>query len=75
VDLRFSFDGRGRHWTEPRALVPADPARPQADSCGYTDLLALDRDTFLVVYSWFNRPGADGLPHKAVLARRVTVTR
>ncbi len=75
VDLRFSFDGRGKHWTEPQRLVPADASKPQADSCGYTDLLALDHNTFLVVYSWFNRPGADGLPHKAVLARRVTVTR
>jgi len=75
VDLRFSFDGRGEHWTEPRPLVPADASKPQADSCGYTDLLALDRDTFLMVYTWFKRPGADGLPHKSVLVRRVTVTR
>jgi hypothetical protein len=75
VDLRFSFDGRGKHWTEPRELVPADKEKVQADSCGYTDLLALDKDSFLIVYTWFKRPGADGLPHKAVLARRVTVTR
>ncbi len=75
VDLRFSFDGRGKRWTEPRRLVPADAAKPQADSCGYTDLLALDRNTFLLAYSWFNRPGADGLPHKSVLTRRVTVMR
>lgn len=75
VDLRFSFDGRGRHWTEPRTLVPADPAKPQADSCGYTDLLALDGDNFLLVYSWFKRPGMDGQTHKAILVRRITVTR
>ncbi len=75
VDLRFSFDGHGKRWTEPRKLVPADESKPQADSCGYTDLLALDNDTFLLVYSWFKRPGADGLPHKSVLVRRVTVKR
>lgn len=75
VDLRFSFDGRGKRWSEPRRLLPADISKPQADSCGYTDLLALDRDTFLLAYSWFNRPGADGLPHKSVLVRRVTVMR
>lgn len=75
VDLRFSFDGRGEHWSEPRRLVPADASKPQADSCGYTDLLPLDRDTFLLVYTWFNRPGADGRPHKAVLTRRITVAR
>ena len=38
-------------------------------------LLAIDRNTFLLIYSWFNRPGADGFPHKSVLVRRITVTR
>ncbi len=56
-------------------LVPADAANPQADSCGYTDLLPLDGNTFLLVYTWFNRPGADGRPRKSVLTRRITVTR
>lgn len=73
VDLRFSFDGRGRKWTEPRRLVPVVPPNVQADSCGYTDLVALDANTFLIVYSWFQRPGADGLPHKSILVRQVKV--
>lgn len=73
VELRFSADGRGESWTAPRALVPVAAADPQADSCGYTSLLPLGDDTFLVAYSWFNRPGADARPHKSILVRRVTV--
>jgi hypothetical protein len=45
----------------------------QADSCGYTSLIALDDDSFLIAYSWFKRPAADGTPRKAVLVRHVTV--
>jgi hypothetical protein len=73
VDLRFSFDHRGETWTEPHALVPLTSDDVQADSCGYTSLIALDDDSFLVAYSWFKRPGTDGQTHKAVLVRRVTV--
>ncbi|MCX6625876.1 MAG: sialidase family protein [Acidobacteria bacterium] len=75
VDLRFSFDGLGKHWTTPRPLLPPKPSGKPGDTCGYTDLVALDKSTFLVVYSWFERPGADGLPHKAILVRRVSVNR
>jgi hypothetical protein len=72
ADLSFSIDGRGEIWTTPTPLVPLASAGVQDDSCGYTGLLALDDDTFLVAYSWFKRPGADGIPRKAILVRRVT---
>ena len=73
VDLRFSLDGKGESWTAARSLVPLTSDNVQADSCGYTSLLALDEHSFLIAYSWFNRPGADGKPHKAILVRRVTI--
>lgn len=73
VDLRFCFDGRGVHWTDPQPLVPLTSADVQADSCGYTSLFAVDDDSFLIAYSWFKRPAADGTLRKAVLVRRVTV--
>jgi len=44
------------------------------DSCGYTDLAALDDHSFLVIYSWFKRPGTNGATHKAILVRRVEVS-
>ncbi len=73
VDLRFSFDGKGKRWTEARRLVPISAEGVQVDSCGYTGLVPLNDNTFLIVYSWFRRPGADGLPHKAILVRRVAI--
>ena len=72
VDLRFSCDGVGETWTEPQQLVPLTSDDVQADSCGYTSLIALDDDSFLIAYSWFKRPGKDGQLHKAVLVRRIT---
>jgi hypothetical protein len=73
VDLRFCFDGKGATWTDPQPLVPLTSDDVQADSCGYTSLIALDDDSFLIAYSWFKRPAADGTPRKAVLVRHVTV--
>jgi hypothetical protein len=73
ADLSFSLDGRGENWSTPQPLVPLSTAGLQDDSCGYTSLLALTDDTFLVAYSWFKRPGADGREHKAILVRRVTI--
>lgn len=72
VQLRSSTDD-GAHWSAPRELVPVASADVQADTCGYTSLLPLGDDSFLLAYSWFNRPGADGQPHKAILVRRVTI--
>jgi hypothetical protein len=74
AELRFSFDGRGESWSEPYRLVPIQSENVQGDSCGYTDLTPLDDHSFLVIYSWFKRPGADGATHKAVLVRRVEVS-
>ncbi len=73
LDLRFSFDGRGERWSDPHPLVPLSTDKGQADSCGYADLLPLDRNSFLVIYSWFKRPGRDGEPHKSILVRKVTI--
>lgn len=74
VQLRFSRSGLGDDWSDPVDLVPATSAKPDADSCGYTSLAALDRDTFLIVYSWFQKPDAENRPRKAVLARRIRLT-
>lgn len=75
VQLRFSADGGGQVWSDPWDLLAADPAKPQADSCGYTDLVALDRDSFLIIYSWFQKPDASGRPRKAILVRRIRAIR
>jgi hypothetical protein len=66
VHLSFSLDG-GRSWTEPRALIE------DWETCGYTSLLAVDRDRFLVAYTDYDLPDAQGRPCKSILARSVSV--
>lgn len=75
ADISFSWDGRGEHWSNPTPLVPVVGSGNQDDSCGYTSMLALDDETFLVTYSWFRKPAGDGRTRKAILVRQVKVTR
>lgn len=73
VQLRFSRSGMGDDWSPAHDLLAGDATKPHQVSCGYTDLVALDKDSFLVVYSWFRRPSADGSLRKTVLATTVRV--
>ncbi len=73
-ELLFSKDGRGETWSNQIDLVPLVGPDDEMDSCGYTSLLALDDDSFLVAYSWFKNPTEDGNTRKAIMVRRVTVT-
>ncbi|MCB1104993.1 MAG: exo-alpha-sialidase [Opitutaceae bacterium] len=73
ADLSFSSDGRGETWSEPHLLVPITSDYNQHDSCGYTSLLALDDNAFLVAYSWFQKPAGHGGTRKAIYVRRVRV--
>jgi len=73
AEVRFSFDKQARQWSAPYRLVPLTAPNVQADSCGYTDMVALDKDRFLIVYSWFKYPGTDGEARKAIMVREITV--
>jgi hypothetical protein len=69
VDLRFSTDG-GQSWSPATKLIPLpDPTKIQADSCGYTSLVPLGRDRFLIAYSWFTPPSG----RKSIFVREVRV--
>jgi hypothetical protein len=69
VDLRFSTDN-GKTWSAPKQLVPVpDATKIQADSCGYTSLLPLGKDRFLIAYSWFTPPSG----RKSIYVREVRV--
>ena len=48
--------------------MPPTSDKLNLDSCGYTSLAPLDSDTFLIAYSWFQKPDAEGRPRKAVLS-------
>ena len=66
VWLSFSLDG-GHTWTQKQAVLNSD------QTCGYTSLMALSKDTFLIAYSDFVRPNAKGEPAKAILVRKISV--
>lgn len=75
VWLSFACDGKGETWSEPLPVIAGDRARPQAHSCGYTNLLPLDDGTFLLAYCDFCHPATDGRTCKAILVRTVEVCR
>ncbi|MBM3762010.1 MAG: exo-alpha-sialidase [Acidobacteria bacterium] len=69
VDIRFSTD-YGVTFSDPTSLLPIpDRNKIQADSCGYTSLLPLGRDRFLITYSWFTPPSG----RKSILVREIRV--
>jgi len=78
ISLRFSNDPDCRVWSEPHVLH-----RPiglhytntgwQDSTCGYTSLVPLGPDRFLVVYSDFYHRDVNWTLHKAILAREVRV--
>jgi len=71
-----SFEGTGVRAGKHGLRV--DPAakgkRKQTRTSGYTSLLAVGRDSFLVAYDQFDRPDETGRPRKAILIRRVKVS-
>jgi BNR repeat-like domain len=72
VHMKFSGDGTGRKWTKPVSLVPARGNWSEL-SCGYTSLLAVGKDEFLIAYSDFKHRDAKGRERKAIMVRRVKV--
>jgi hypothetical protein len=81
--ISFSLDG-GYSWTEPRAVLykgQTDYARlvtkpVRADSNqtgGYTSLLELGKDSFLIAYTDFNYPNNNSQKCKTILVRRIVV--
>ena len=53
-----------------------DPeGRPrQTRTSGYTSLLSLGHDRFMIAYDQFDYPNADGHPRKTILVREITVS-
>lgn len=74
VWMRFSPDGSARKWTEPLAIIPGDIDHLTADSCGYTRMLAVSENSFLLTYSHFRHAGPDGKQCKAIFVRKITVS-
>ena len=69
--LRATQDPGGQTWSD-RVTVVA-PGEVGRDTCSYSDLLALDDHKAIIAYSDFAVTGADGLPHKSIMVRTVSV--
>lgn len=67
--LSFSLDG-GHSWTEPHAIMQVEPGK---GSCGYPWLTPVGDDSFLLSYTDFEWPNAQGEPCKTVIVRRIEV--
>jgi len=72
VWVSFSLDG-GYSWTKPLAVIAGDPGHRMKDSSGYTSMLPIGKDSFLLAYDDFLRPNAQGELCKSILVRRITV--
>lgn len=76
VQLRFNLDGSGEKWTEPiemLSFMKDDGGYNREVSCGYTDLLPIDDNTFFVVYSDFFEHNQKGEQRKAIKIRKIAV--
>jgi hypothetical protein len=67
--ISFSTDG-GHSWTKPYVII--DEAGKKS-SCGYTSLLALGRDTFLLAYGDIHCKNTAGEECKSILTKKITV--
>ena len=55
-------------------LIEGSAEEIHRHSCGYTSLLALDADRFLIAHSDFLHEDDAGRTRKAILVRRVSIT-
>lgn len=76
IQIRFSFDGTGREWTEPIDMIPFmndDGTYTRDVSCGYASVLEADDNSFYIVYSNFTTKNEAGEQRKSIWFRKVTV--
>lgn len=89
VDLSFSIDGTGRDWTRPVTVLPAglpkgsrwtweevlqaDPNHVGLQKDGYTSMVPVAQDSFLLAYCDMAHEDVRGRKRKAAKVRRVTV--
>jgi hypothetical protein len=71
--VRATPDSDGAKWDEPVEIVTPGVYEIHKDTCSYTGMVALDKDTALLVYTDFNFPDKQGVKRKTILARTVTV--
>ncbi|MCF7853329.1 MAG: glycoside hydrolase [Candidatus Pacebacteria bacterium] len=69
IAVRATTDPAGLDWQPPVHAHFSPPAPGGWNSCGHTEMVALDDNRALIVYSDFNYRDAHGQPRKTVLVR------
>ncbi len=73
--VRATCDPSGLVWGNP-VKTAVSPGEPGAwDTCGHTEMVALDDHSVLFVYSDFNYPDANNLKRKTILVREIEVSK
>ena len=75
VHLTFSLDGTGRHWETPITILPGDDAHLSTKTDGYTEMIPIGLDEFLLAYTDFEGVDQTGAKRKTILVRRVKVSK
>jgi hypothetical protein len=71
--VRATCDPSGLVWGNP-IRTPVSPPEPGAwDTCGHTEMVALDDHRAVMVYSDFNFPDASNIKRKTILVREIKV--
>ena len=71
VWIKINEDGLGKNWSEPICIIEGDHYEVGLHTCGYTGMHVLGPRSFLLTYSDFDHRTAEGVPHKAILSRRI----
>ena len=67
-------DPAGAVWEDPIEIPLAGPKDGYNQSCFYTDMLQLDANTILFIYTSFRYPNRNGVGVRTILTRTITVT-
>ncbi|MHC5362130.1 sialidase family protein [Myroides sp. LJL110] len=73
VQLRFS-NSLGDTWSDPLNLLRFEGIKGQV-SCGYTGMLKIDDNSFIIVYSDFKTKDIKGEIRKSIITRKIRIDR
>jgi len=73
IAVRATADPAGLDWQPPVQAGFSPPSAGAWNSCGHTEMVALDDQTALMVYSDFSYPDKNGVQRKSILTRRIQV--
>ncbi len=79
LQLRFCVEGDGKNWTEPIDMLTYMNGKGEYDiwgfGCGYPSLVKVGKNSFYIVYSDFKTKNEEGDYRKAIMFRKISVTK